>query len=135
MTQARHGRNPAVRSIPLTQNGDAAPQALHVVPIRGAAHDVFARTAFLLVVTTFGVTAAAPDLTLLHGLFDLTPREASLAAALATGQTLHEAAAANSIRYSTARTHLEHIFSKTGTSQQSQLVLLLQGTRVIDAVG
>ena len=78
-------------------------------------------------------TAAAPDLSLLHGLFDLTPKEARLAAALASGKTLQDAAAASGIRYSTARTHLEHIFQKTGTGRQSDLVLLLQGARPLHA--
>lgn len=118
---------PAVRSIPLPADGERAPVVLHLLPIRGAAHDVFTRAAFLLVVSAFGTRANVPSLPLLHGLFDLTPREASLAAALASGKSLQEAAALNGIRYSTARTHLEHIFRKTGVKQQTQLVLLLQG--------
>lgn len=120
---------PMVRSIPVPAWRGAAPKVLHLVPIRGAAHDVFTRAEFLLVVTTFGTTAAAPDLSLLHGLFDLTPKEAQLAAALASGKTLQDAAAASGTRYSTARTHLEHIFQKTGMTRQSDLVLLLQRAR------
>ena len=58
-------------------------------------------------------------------MFDLTPREAQLAAALAMGQTVAEAAASRGISMPTARTQLVQLFRKTGTSQQSQLVSLL----------
>lgn len=60
-----------------------------------------------------------------HAMFDLTPREAQLAAALAMGQTVAEAAASRGISMPTARTQLVQLFRKTGTSQQSQLVSLL----------
>jgi DNA-binding CsgD family transcriptional regulator/PAS domain-containing protein len=59
-------------------------------------------------------------------LFNLTSCEAGVAAALAAGLSLKEAARRAEIKISTARTHLEHIFLKTGTRQQSQLVALLK---------
>jgi DNA-binding CsgD family transcriptional regulator/PAS domain-containing protein len=61
--------------------------------------------------------------------FDLTPKEASLAASLASGVTLKEAAADAHIRISTARSYLDSIFLKTGTHQQSQLVALLKSAQ------
>ncbi len=61
----------------------------------------------------------------IRAMFDLTPREAQLATALATGQTLAVAAAARGISMPTARTQLVQLFRKTGTGQQSQLVSLL----------
>lgn len=127
LQEARAEAVPTVRSIAVPAMQGFSPAVLHLVPIRGAAHDVFARTTFLLIVTSFGHGTAAPSLPLLHGLFDLTPKEAALAAALSSGKTLKEAAALNGMQYSTARTHLEHIFRKTGVRQQTQLVLLLQG--------
>lgn len=120
------------RSIPVPAARNVAtstPLVLHLIPVRGAAHDIFVRTVHLLVATPFGHTTALPDLSLLHGLFDLTPREAQLAMALAEGLSLRDAAARHGIQYSTARTHLERIFHKTGVRQQTQLVLLLQGAR------
>jgi DNA-binding CsgD family transcriptional regulator/PAS domain-containing protein len=63
------------------------------------------------------------------GLFDLTSREADVAAALAEGLSLKDAAHRAEIKVSTARTHLEHIFLKTGTNQQSQLVALLKSAQ------
>ena len=61
-------------------------------------------------------------------LFDLTPTEARLAAALAGGLTLKDAAIHQGIRFSTARFYLHGIFRKTRTNQQSQLVALLKST-------
>lgn len=59
-------------------------------------------------------------------LFDLTDTEAKFASALASGSSLTEAAEAQGVRISTARTHLARIFQKTDTRQQSQLVSLLR---------
>lgn len=63
----------------------------------------------------------------MQALFGLTPKEAALAAALASGETLKQAAEERFIAMPTARTHLAQIFRKTHTSQQSQLVSLLLG--------
>jgi len=58
--------------------------------------------------------------------FSFTPAEARLAAALASGMSLREAAADIGLRYGTVRSYLERIFRKTETRQQSQLVALLR---------
>ena len=55
------------------------------------------------------------------------------AIALAAGKSLKAAAAEMGIEYSSARTYLARIFSKTGTSQQSELVALLKSTAVVAA--
>lgn len=60
-------------------------------------------------------------------LFNLTESEARFASALASGLSLTQAAEAQGVRISTARTHLARIFQKTETRQQSQLVSLLRG--------
>ena len=62
----------------------------------------------------------------LRGLFNLSPREANIAAALACGRSLKEIAQDLHLAYSTIRSHLEVIFQKTATHQQSQLVALLK---------
>lgn len=61
-----------------------------------------------------------------RNLFGLTGREAMLAASLASGHTVKEAAEDNGVAYSTMRTYLENVFRKTETRQQSQLVALLR---------
>lgn len=61
----------------------------------------------------------------IRSMFDLTPKEAMLAAALASGQALGEATRQRHISMATARSQLAQLFRKTGTSQQSQLVSML----------
>jgi DNA-binding CsgD family transcriptional regulator len=57
--------------------------------------------------------------------FDLTLAEARLALHLVTGETLRSAAVKLSISYETARTRLKHIFRKTGTCRQAELVIVI----------
>ncbi|MGH6694721.1 helix-turn-helix transcriptional regulator [Sphingopyxis sp.] len=68
---------------------------------------------------------AAPDPEAIRDLFQLTRMEALLAAALAGGGSLVEAADRLGIAHNTARSHLRSIFAKTGARRQSQLVHLL----------
>lgn len=65
---------------------------------------------------------SSPDRLELQGLHGLTPAETAMALRLCEGMTLQKAAAAQGVRVSTARTHLKHIFDKTGTSRQAELV-------------
>jgi DNA-binding CsgD family transcriptional regulator len=62
----------------------------------------------------------------LISLFELNPSHARLARTLATGMSLRQAAAERGISYASARTYLEHVFHKTGTSRQPQLVALVK---------
>lgn len=58
-------------------------------------------------------------------LYGLTKAEAHVAAVLASGKSTEEACEVLDITDNTARTHLKHIFSKTGTRRQSELVKLI----------
>jgi DNA-binding CsgD family transcriptional regulator/PAS domain-containing protein len=58
--------------------------------------------------------------------YGLTSKEAALAITLGEGQSLEKAAEHLHMRYETARTHLRRILSKTETSRQTELVLLLE---------
>lgn len=58
-------------------------------------------------------------------LYGLTPAESRLAARLADGSSVKEAAGELQITVNTARTHLKHIFAKTDTHRQSSLVKLV----------
>jgi DNA-binding CsgD family transcriptional regulator len=64
----------------------------------------------------------------LRDLFQLTRTEAALAAALAGGVSLIEAANQLGVTHNTARSHLRAVFSKTGAHRQSQLVRLVQAS-------
>ena len=66
-----------------------------------------------------------PNASLLSKIFGLTFAEAKLAAALANGTSLEEAAEELHISRETARSQLKIVFGKTDTHRQSQLVALL----------
>jgi DNA-binding CsgD family transcriptional regulator/PAS domain-containing protein len=58
------------------------------------------------------------------GLYGLTTSELRVLLAMAPGLSVKEAAESLSISESTAKTHLKHIHSKTGTSKQTELIRL-----------
>lgn len=66
---------------------------------------------------------AENDEHLLARLYGLTPAEAGLAARLAAGESLLEAAGQRGFGHETARTHLKRILRKTGARRQAELVL------------
>jgi DNA-binding CsgD family transcriptional regulator len=69
----------------------------------------------------------APTWTLMR-LYALTPAEARVALEVAQGRGLRQAAAALGVSPNTVRTHLHHVFQKTGTRRQAELArLLLRG--------
>lgn len=61
----------------------------------------------------------------LRQLFDLTPGESQVALALAQGASPSEIASACGISINTVKTHMRHIFGKTGTCRQGELIALL----------
>ena len=105
---------------------DGRPAIGHVLPLRqgtirrgvglGAAAAIFVAT------PTDGQHAPIDALT---GLYGLTEAESRVLNQIAEGKNRSQAAASLSIADSTAKTHLDRIFSKTGTSTQSELAQLL----------
>jgi len=64
----------------------------------------------------------------LERLYDLTPSEARVAVGVVGGRGLQDVADAIGVGLNTVRTHLQHVFQKTGTRRQAELVqLLLRG--------
>jgi DNA-binding NarL/FixJ family response regulator len=61
-------------------------------------------------------------------LYDLTRAELRVLLAMAPGLGVKEAAAILGVGEVTARTHLQHIFSKTGTAKQTELLNLLKNS-------
>ena len=69
---------------------------------------------------------------LLGRLYGVTLTEAKVAAVLMQGRAVEEAATVLGISVNTARTHLKHIFSKTATTRQGDLIsLLLSGPALL----
>jgi DNA-binding CsgD family transcriptional regulator len=61
----------------------------------------------------------------LSELYQLTHSEAELVRLLAAGLSLEEAADKRGVSLNTARSHLKHVFAKTDTSRQGELVRLI----------
>jgi DNA-binding CsgD family transcriptional regulator len=106
--------------------GDAKPLVAHVVPIRGAARDIFVRCAGVLVMTPTSL-APAPTIELIQSLFDLTPAEARVARGLATGQTVGEIASAGGVSVTTVRSQVRGALEKTACRRQADMIALLSG--------
>jgi len=122
------------RSIPIPA-GEGEPALIaHLLPVRRAAHDIFARAAFLLVVTAV-LAPEAPLTEILHGLFDLTPAEARVARALAAGLSVEEISARSATSRETVRTQLKGAMAKTATARQADLIRLLAGASPLPETG
>lgn len=120
----RSGTSRASQSFPLPRVEDTPPAVVHLLPVRGNARDIFARAAFFLIVTPID-TGSVPTAELIAGLFDLSPAEARIARALASGATVAGAAGQLGLSPETVRTHIKAIFSKTGLSRQADLLAIL----------
>jgi len=77
------------------------------------------------VVYVSGLDNNQPLERLVSQIFDLTPSEAHLAALLATGLSLAEAAARLELTENTVRSYCKTVLSKTGVSRQADLVRLI----------
>jgi len=117
---------PTVQSLPMMSRHGAPALILHLLPIRRAARDIFSRSMAVVAVTEVG-KVGPPDMRVLCGLFDLTPAEARVARGIAMAGRPEAIAASLGISLETARSHLKRIMSKTGTTRQAELVLLLSG--------
>lgn len=120
------GADGSARSIPISAEEGQPALIAHLMPIRRAAHDIFAAADFLLVLTAV-VAPDAPLTEMLHGLFDLTPAEARVARGLAAGLSIEEISLKGDISRETVRTQLKGVMAKTATSRQADLVRLLAG--------
>lgn len=114
------------------------PQAIQLHPPQGRAWIVVIRPLLssygpfgqirceLLVEIHEGLPRIGP-IDLLQSLYDLTGREMQVIRLLADGHSVETLACCMDISLNTARTHLRAIFSKTGTTRQSELMQLCAG--------
>lgn len=104
-------------------DADQPPAYAHVLPM--ATGDLRTRLQPNAVAAIF---VGAPDeqtgIGLLARAFNLTAAEIRILDSLMAGHTLAETAQHFGIARSTAKTHLDHIFAKTGVSRQTELVRL-----------
>jgi DNA-binding CsgD family transcriptional regulator len=106
---------------------DAPDLAVSVSPLLDPqAYGLPGRPLALVLATPIAPAAADAVEDALVALFGLTPAESRLAAALAAGATLAEAATGCGVRLTTAKTHLGRCFQKTGAGRQGDLVALIK---------
>lgn len=97
------------------------PYVIHVLPV--ASGDSEARRALIAIVDP--TAAPEPPAELLRRLYGLTRAEALVALQVLRCEGVAAAAETLSLSPATVRTHLRHIFEKTGTHRQAELVRLL----------
>jgi DNA-binding CsgD family transcriptional regulator/GAF domain-containing protein len=121
------------RAVPVTRicNGDGKipSSAITCFPLTRYVAEIALREARATVLVVVANTPyRSPSTTeILRRLFKLTETEAKLAKCISEGASLHEAATVLHIGIGTARAHLKHVFAKTGTKRQGQLVALVLG--------
>jgi DNA-binding CsgD family transcriptional regulator len=113
-----------VSSIPVAASEQHPPMIVHLIPVRGAAHDFFVRATAIVIVTPV-IFSQVPDAQVLQGLFDLSPAEARIARQIGEGRTVEAIAGAFGVSQNTVRVQLKSVLHKTGLHRQAQLVALL----------
>ena len=116
--------SPPPSTVVLHRVGARRPVIADVLPIAGAMQSLLAPAVAIVLLRDLD-RRSEPPVALLRKTFGLIPREADLAAQLARGVTLREAAEALAISELHARQRLKVIFSKTGATRQTELVMLL----------
>jgi len=104
-------------------DADEPPAYAHVLPM--VTGDLRTRLQPNAVAAIFvGATDEQTGIGLLAKAYNLTAAEVRILESLMAGHTLAETAQQFGIARSTAKTHLDHIFAKTGVSRQTELVRL-----------
>ncbi len=102
-------------------------QVVSVTPLPMAGSiEILPERCALILIRKVEATADVNLAELVRKLFGLSPSNARLAAILATGLSLRNAAEQLNLSYRTARSYLEEIFEKTGTRRQTELIALLK---------
>jgi DNA-binding CsgD family transcriptional regulator/PAS domain-containing protein len=101
------------------------PYVIHVLPLHRSAVDEIASDATALVMIIDPDEDPEPAAALLRRLYGLTVGESEVAVRLTGGASLADIADELSVSYQTVRTHLQHVFDKTDTHRQAELVRLL----------
>jgi DNA-binding CsgD family transcriptional regulator len=113
------------RVLPVSRSGGKRPLTLLIRPTRlraGSADPKGPAALIFILDPELPVDAAESEL---RQLYAFTSTEARMANLLMKGKTLDDCCEQLEIRRSTARTHLQHLFEKTGAQRQSELVFLL----------
>ena len=127
------GERRAGGSMALATPGRRAPLSVTIAPMRSERFAPVCRGRSVLVcVTDLEANVDLPEQKL-RDLFALTRAEARLALALFEGLSPSEAALSFGVSPNTARVQLGHIFEKTGTNRQAELVRLMMRAVGVEA--
>lgn len=126
-------RDDGIRAFSIQRPSGQKPLSILIAPVDGAndmrSPDEPAAIVFLGD-PGYAVNIDQPRLCELYG---LTRAEARVASLLANGYRLEETAESLGLVYETARKHLKHVFGKTGTDRQAELIrMLVTGPAVIN---
>lgn len=99
------------------------PYVIHVLPFRRATEATTESRALLLIIDP--EQRPEPTIDLLRRLYGMTNAEATVAIRLLEGDGIKPIADSLCLSTGTVKTHLQHIFDKTGTHRQAELVRLL----------
>lgn len=120
---AARGQNSSGATIAL-RTSDSRAFAMEVLPLTSPIRQKSAGRAVLaLFIQEIGAIEPLPGEVLVK-LYGLTPAETRLLVLLAQNMTLREAAATLGVSEATVKTHLQHLFAKTGTSRQAEVIKL-----------
>jgi DNA-binding CsgD family transcriptional regulator len=114
----------AVGTLGLPRRSGRKPLSVQIVPITGAAHDIFMLARAVMIVTDPEAKPRDQTATL-AATFGLSPAEARLASRIGRGEELKAIAEAEGIVIETARARLKAVFAKTGTHRQAELAVLV----------
>ncbi|HEX5079627.1 MAG TPA: helix-turn-helix transcriptional regulator [Geminicoccaceae bacterium] len=104
--------------------GDGAPCLLHVLPLKRGELRPGLAPAAVAAIFVAPADSPPPAAEAMAALFDLTAAETRVFEQIVAGRTVLETAEALGIEVTTTKTHLAHIFDKTGTHRQADLVRL-----------
>ena len=102
----------------MTDSGARRPPIAVIVPMRKNAGEV-------LVLLRLAASSSVALVNSLRQLFRLSPAEAAIAIALASGADLHEIAEERSVKLNTLRSQIASIMAKTNTRRQAELVAMV----------
>ena len=113
------------RSLICVRPSGKRPYVVHVLPSHRRDADEPPRQAMALVLIIDPEDEPEPAATLLRRLYHLTKAEADVVVHMMRGADVKQIAEELSVSLPTVRTHLQHVFDKTDTHRQVELVRLL----------
>jgi DNA-binding CsgD family transcriptional regulator len=125
----RHAINLSTEPFVVARRKLKRPLIVRAITLSGIAAMSLSSARVILLVSDMEKRPPANTAKTLMRAFGLTASEAALVVNLCKEIPLSDAADAMNISFETARTHLKHIFSKTRTNRQQELLMLVQRLR------